>query len=369
MKFFITSSIAAAFAVGLLLTLLFSACGTGTKPVVAEKEKFVLPDSLLKTIKIDTVNSCQLINAITLTGKIACNDDNVARIYPLVSGTITGIKVMAGDYVTAGQTLGVIHSGEMAGYSNDLVTAKTNLQLAKRNLDATEDMSKKGLASDKDLLAAQAAYTQAQSELTRVTSVLKINGGSTSGDYMVKSPVSGFVIEKNVTNDMVIRADNSTSLFTISDLKNVWVLANVYESNITDVHLGDNVNITTLSYPGRVFTGKIDKIFNVLDPGNKVMRVRIVLPNSDYALKPEMYASVTVTNPENRQSICIPSQALIFDNSQYYVLVYNNKADIRITPVQVLSTLGNKTYISAGVQPGQLIIGSQALLIYDQLNN
>lgn len=93
---------------------------------------------------------------------------------------------------------------------------------------------------------------------------------------------------------MAIRADNSNDLFTVSNLNDVWVLANVYESNISKVHLGDNVEVTTLSYPGRVFHGKIDKILNVLDPTNKVMKIRVVLPNPDYALKPEMFTSVNV---------------------------------------------------------------------------
>ena len=60
------------------------------------------------------------------------------------------------------------------------------------------------------------------------------------------------------------------------------------------VHLGDDVEVTTLSYPGRIFHGKMDQILNVLDPTNKVMKIRVVLPNPDYALKPEMFASVTV---------------------------------------------------------------------------
>lgn len=362
-------SICVTLALATVTPVVFTSCGSSEAPKVAEKEKYVIPDSLLQTIKIDTIQSCQLINAITLTGKVSFNDDNVAKIYPMVSGTISGVKAMLGDYVNAGQALGEIRSSEMAGYSNDLVSAQTNLQVTKRNLDAAQDMAKSGLASEKDVLAAQAAYAQAQSELNRVNSVLRINGGGTGGSYTVKSPISGFVVEKNVTNDMAIRADNSTNLFTVSDLKNVWVLANVYESNIGDIHMGDNVNVTTLSYPGRVFPGKIDKILNVLDPTNKVMRVRIVLANPDYALKPEMFTSVTVTNPENKQSICVPSKALVFDNSQYYVLVYKSKSDVQITPVQVINTLGDKTYLAGGVQPGQQIIGSQALLIYDQLNN
>jgi cobalt-zinc-cadmium efflux system membrane fusion protein len=310
-----------------------------------------------------------LVNAITLTGKVGFNEDNVVKIYPMVSGNIEDVKVLLGDYVQAGQVLAIVKSSEMAGYSNDLVSAETNLTVAKKNVDATQDMFNSGLASQKDLLATQAAYEQAQSELNRIKSVLKINGGGTQGNYIIKAPISGFIVEKNITNNTTIRTDNSNNLFTISDLKNVWVIANVYESNISKVHLGDKVDVTTLSYPGKVFSGKIDKILNVLDPTNKVMKVRVVLSNPDYQLKPEMFASVTVTTKEGSQAICIPSKALIFDNSQHYVLIYKGKSDVQIKPVDVLSSIGDKTFISTGVQPGDIIIGSQALLIYDQLNS
>ena len=199
--------------------------------------------------------------------------------------------------------------------------------------------------------------------------VLKINGGS-DDNYYVKAPISGFIVEKNVTNEMMIRADNNNYLFTISDLKNVWVLANVYESNISEVHLGDSVQVTTLSYPGRVFHGIIDKTFNVLDPTNKVMKVRIVLSNPDYVLKPEMFASITVKNVEQKESVCIPSSALIFDNSQYFVLIYNSRSDVHIMPVQILNSTGPQTFISAGLKPGDKIISSrEALLIYHALNS
>ncbi len=230
-------------------------------------------------------------------------------------------------------------------------------------------MLSSGLASITDSLSAEAVYQQAQSELNRVTRVLKINGGSTQGEFEVKAPISGFIVEKTVNNNTTIRADNSSDLFTISNLKNVWVWANVYESNITAIKMGDNVDVTTLSYPGKIFKGRVDKIMNVLDPTNKVMKVRVVLDNTGYLLKPQMFASVTVTNPENKESICISSHALHFDHSQYYVLVYNSRDDVRITPVQILSSNGDKTYIASGLQEGEKIISSQVILIYDALNS
>jgi cobalt-zinc-cadmium efflux system membrane fusion protein len=344
-------------------------CNSALEKKSETKEKYIIPDSLLKQIVIDTVSKCPLVNAFTLTGSVDFDQNHQVNIFPLVSGNIQDVKVQLGDYVQAGQTLAVVKSGEMAGYSNNLIIAETNLKATKKQLDAAEDLYKSGLSSQLDVTNAQVNYDQAVSQLEMVKRVLKINGNNTQGDYIIKSPISGFIVQKNITNNTAIRADNGSNLFTISDLKDVWVQANVYESNINNIHLGDPVNITTLSYPGRVFKGKIDKIINVLDPANKVMKVRIVLPNPDYALKPLMFTSVTVTNQKNQEAICISNSALIFDHSQYYVLKYKGKGIADITPVKVQSIFGDKVYLSEGVSVGDKIIASQAILIYDTLNN
>ncbi|MDP4130594.1 MAG: efflux RND transporter periplasmic adaptor subunit [Bacteroidota bacterium] len=343
-------------------------CGSKI-PDSDEKQGYVLPDSLLKTLEIDTVSASKVLNTLTLTGKVDFNEDQVIKIYPAISGLVSDIKVMLGDYVKKGQTLAVLKSVEMAGFSNDYTMAKSNLGIARKSLDATNDMYKSGLASQRDQLAAQEAYNQALSGLQKSQRILNLNGGSLNGDYTVKSPIDGFVVEKQVNNNMVIRTDNSTGLFTISDLKNVWVMANVYESNIANIKSGDSVEVTTLSYPGKIFRGKVDKIMNVLDPTNKVMKLRIVLPNPGYLLKPEMFASVLVRNMENKKMISIPSRALIFDHSQYYVLVYKSPKDITIRPVQVMNTVGDRSFISEGLSDGEKLIGTQALLIYQELNS
>lgn len=336
---------------------------------VTQTEKFVVSDSLLHTLEIDTVQYRKFENSITLNGMVTPNQNNVVQVFPMVSGKIQDIHLMLGDYVTQGHILAIIRSPEMAGYNSNLVTAQTNLEVAKRNMQSTQEMYQGGLSSQQDFLAAKAAYQQAVAELSRVKEVIQVNGGGTQGNYMVKAPISGFIIEKNATNGMDIRSDNSNDLFTISDLKNVWVVGNVYESNIPDVHLGDSVDIATLSYPDKVFHGRIDKILNVLDPVNKVMKVRVSLPNPGYLLKPEMFASITVLHPENKKMLCIPSSAVIFDRSQYFVLVYKNRKDIIITPVQIAKTTRNHTYVSEGLQEGDRIIASQTLLIYQALNS
>ncbi|OIR00171.1 cobalt-zinc-cadmium resistance protein CzcB [mine drainage metagenome] len=349
--------------------IVLTSCKSNEEKKSNEKEKYIIPDSLLKKINIETVQNCQLVNAITLTGSVDFDQDHQINIFPLVSGNVQDVKVQLGDYVNAGQSLATIKSSEMAGYSNSLVMAQTNVTATKKQLDAAKDLFSSGLSSQLDVTNAQASYDQALSQLEMAKRILKINGNNVQGDYVVKAPISGFIVQKNINNNMAIRTDNGNNIFTISDLKTVWVQANVYESNINKIHLGDSVYITTLSYPDRIFKGKIDKLINVLDPANKVMKVRIVLPNYDYALKPLMFTSVDVIDKHNQESICVSKKALIFDHSQYYVLKYTGKGNADITPVTVTSVFGDKVYLSQGVTVGDKIIASEAILIYEALNN
>ncbi|HUX84634.1 MAG TPA: efflux RND transporter periplasmic adaptor subunit [Chitinophagaceae bacterium] len=360
----------APWAIAVLAAMAWPGCHQSATDSMAGQDtaQYILPDSLFRTLTIDTVGLCPVVHTVTLTGQVDFNEDKVVKIYPLVSGTVSDVEVMLGDYVTKGEVMAKVNSSEMAGYSSNLISAQTNLAVAKKNLEATLDMYHGGLASSRDSLSAVATYDQALAELRRIQSVLAINGGGDSATDVIRAPISGFIVEKFLTNNTVIRPDFSTNLFTISDLKEVWVIANVYESNIADIHLGDSVHITTLAYPGKDFPGKVNKIMNVLDPTNKVMKVRIVISNPGYLLKPEMFASVKVSNPEHRELLCVPQQAVVFDNSQYYVLVYHSNRDIRITPVKVETGSGERYYITSGLKQGDRVICSQTILIYQALN-
>jgi len=348
-------------------TILFYGCDETKKP--EEKVKYMIPDSLLNSIVVDTVKRCPLVNMVKLTGMVDFNQDRQVNIYSLVSGKIQDIKVQLGDFVKKGQILAVVNSGEMAGYGYNLVVAETNVKTTRKQLDAMSDLYKSGLTSILDLTIAQASYDQAVSQLETAKKVLQINGNSTNGNYIVRSPISGFIVQKNVTNNTLVRTDNGTCLFTVSDLNDVWVQGNVYEANLEQVHVGDLVDVRILSAPDKVFKGKIDKILNVLDPASKVNRVRVVLKNTDYQLKPQMFASLMVSNPENRQALCLLSKCLIYDRSRYYVLVEKGKGDAEIRPVEVLNSLEDKTYIGSGVQEGERVIASNALQIFTELNN
>jgi cobalt-zinc-cadmium efflux system membrane fusion protein len=357
----------------ILAVLASPACRDNNENVLVARDPYIIPDSLLHTLTFDSVRQGELINSIIFTGQVDFNQDKQVNIFPLISGNVEDVKVQLGDYVTAGQVLATVRSSEMANYTNNLIQAETSLNSSKKQLDATKDLYSSGLASVLDLTNAQTNYDQAVAQLQMVRRILKINGNDTAGRYVVKAPINGFIVQKTITDAQAIRADNGGPLFTISDLKNVWVWANVYESNLDKIHFGDHVGVTTLSYPGRVFSGHVDKIMHVLDPNSRVTKVRVVIENTDYALRPLMFASVQVSNTQHQQALYVPKSALVFETSRYYVLVYRGNGKAEITPVDPLNTLANdvdgKIYIRNGVTAGQIVITKDALQIYDQLNN
>lgn len=327
-----------------------------------------ISDTMMSMVAIDTAKLSTVENELTLTGSVRFDDEEVVKVYSLISGLATEVKVSLGDYVKKGQTLAVIMSSEAAGIRNDLLNARSNLEIAEKNRQAAEDLYKSGISSEKESLTAEADYRKAESELTRVTDIVKINGDNATADYVIKAPVSGYIVERLINPHMLIRSDNGNSLFTISDLKHVWVLANVYETDIAKVHLGDEVSVTTIAYPDTVFKGKIENISMVLDPDNKTMKVRIDLKNENCLLKPEMFANVTVKYRSPGDMVEVPANALVFDKSRYFVMLYGGRNDVRTREVQLFSRAGEKAYITTGLKPGDRVITKSQLLIYNALN-
>ncbi|WP_242457781.1 efflux RND transporter periplasmic adaptor subunit [Pedobacter sp. BS3] len=353
-----------------IIVSLFSACSTGDNNTIQEKtdQKFTVTDSLLKQLLIDTVAREAAVSELTLTGKVTPDEDKMVKIYPMVSGLVQDVKVQSGDFVNRGQVLATLQSAEVAGFSTELISAEAALKTAQRNQQVTADWSKSGLASDRDVELAADEYRKAEAEYQRAKATMQLNP-SKGMSYVIKSPVSGFVIEKNITNNMQVRSDNAENLFTVANLSDMWVMANVYESDIAKVKTGDDVWISTLSYPDKVFKGKIDKVYNVIDPQSKVMGARIRVNNPQLLLKPGMFATVTITTRERQTLPVINARCLVFDDDKSYVVAVDTANHVRVQPVVIDRKAGDKVFISKGLHPGDRIIASRQVFLYESLKN
>jgi len=219
------------------------------------------------------------------------------------------------------------------------------------------------------VLASEKELDKANAEMTRINEVYSIYHLKQGSEYRISAPISGFIINKDITQNEELRSDRAEEVFTIAQIDEVWVLANVNESNISKVAVGYEADVQTLSYPDKIFKGKVDKIFNVIDPTTKAMKILVKITNPDLLLKPEMNATVNLKFSEHKQMIAIPSSAVLFDKNKNWVMVYKNNAHIETRMVDVYHQIGDLTYISRGIHDSDKVISKNGLLIYDALND
>ena len=332
-----------------------------------KEEKFILTDSLIKRLEIDTVQGPNNQADLSFSAKITANDEKMAKIYPMVSGRVQSAPVKLGDHVSKGQVLATMTSAEMAGFDKEAISSSAELRNAQRNAKLAEDMFKSGLGSARELEQAKNDLLVKQAEDRRSRSILNLNGGNKNGVYALRSPIAGFVIDKNVSNNMQVRPDNSQNLFTVADISDVWALINIYESDISKIKEGDEVNISILSYPDKKFKGKISKIYNMLDNDSKVMNARVVISNPGNLLKPGMMATVQIATRNGESLPVVSADCLIFDNNKYYVLVLDPVKKARIQEVELARKFEDKAYISKGLSAGDRVVASKQLFLYDSL--
>jgi cobalt-zinc-cadmium efflux system membrane fusion protein len=330
--------------------------------------RFEVTDSLLNSVITDTVKEASALTQLTLTGSIAPDENKMVKIFPLVSGVAQGVNVQLGDVVHKGQTLATMRSAEMAAFTKDYISSEADIRNTRRIMETTQDLYKSGLASQKDLEQAQSDYQKAVAEGKRAGAVISINKSNGKG-YEVKSPLSGFIVEKNVTSNTQVRADNTQNLFTVADLSTVYVLVNVYESDISKIQTGDPVEVTTLSYPDKVFSGKIDRIDNMLDPDNKAMHARIKIQNPGNLLKPGMFANVLIKAKSGENLPFVTTNALVFDNDKNYVIKIDGKAKVHIQQIEIAKTVEGRAYISKGLKAGDRVVGSRQVYLYESLKD
>ena len=327
-----------------------------------------LSDTLAKMIVNNIVHKENVYDQLKLSGLVEVNEGKMIKVFPLVGGQVQKVLVELGDYVKKGQVLAVLKSAEAAEIQKDIVGDSSAVETTSKNLQVAEDMFKSGLLSEKDFILAKSDNKRAIAEYNRSKELYDIYSLGKNSKYIIRSPMDGFVVTKDINAGMELRSDNQSNIFTISNLSEVWVLANVYESDIHKIKIDYPVNIQTVAYPDKIFSGKIDKIYNVIDPDSKVLKVRIGLQNPGLFLKPGMFATILVKHISDQMLISISSEALIFDNNKNWVMVYKDACNIETREIDLHSVIDNRAYINQGISEGERIITKHQLLVYNAFN-
>jgi membrane fusion protein, heavy metal efflux system len=290
-------------------------------------------------------------------------------VYPVVGGVVTAINIELGDYVTQGQILATIQSSEVAQFHKEKLDAVNEVAVAEKNLEVARDLFSGKLNSERDVAMAEKELEHARTELNRINDIYKIYRLKSGSLYDVQAPISGFVIAKRITQNEQLPPAMTEPLFAIADINEVWALANVNETEISKVRVGFDAEVRTLAFADRGYQGKIDKVFNAIDPETKSMKARVKISNNDLNLKPEMNCTVSVGFTEDKSMIAVPSSAIIFDKSKYWSMVFKDRHHIETRQVSIHHQLGNTTYVSDGLKTGETVITKNALLVYDAIND
>ena len=353
----------------LAMVLVFFILSCKKEEALIPNPKFKLSETLSKGIESSIATIQTVESELTLTGKISFNEDKVARVFPLAGGFVKDLNVELGDHVKKGQVMAIIRSPEIAGFTREGSAAQSQVHVAEKNAQVANELYKSGNISEVELISAQKDLENAKAEQARIQAVLDMYSAGSGSIYPIKSPVSGVIVQKNIALNMELRTEDISPVFIVGDLDDVWVMANIYESDITKIKEGYEAEITTIPYPDKVFLGKIDKIFSLMDAQSKVVKARVTLKNPDFELKPEMFANVKVKYKEPVQKLAIPSNALIFDKSRYFVMVYKADDDIDTREVSIYKDNGSVAYIESGLNEGEKVLTKFQLLVYDALND
>jgi membrane fusion protein, heavy metal efflux system len=352
--------------VAIVATALLSSCSAKKQE---EIKKFELSPQMLESLTFDDVKQTQLAGDLQLTGKVIPDENNLVNIYPMVGGKVTMVDVEIGELVSTSKPLVIINSGEAREFEKEYINAKDEYELANKNYEIQSDLNKTKFTSERELAYAKKDLQLAKAEVSRLEEVYKVYNLTSGGNYVIKSPVAGFVVEKKIGPNMQLRPDMNDYILSVARLEEVFIALNIYENDISKVKLGQRVRIKSFSYPDSTIYGTVDKIANMIDPITRTIQARILIKNPKFMLKPEMNCVGTISYNEGKEMLAVDKNAVIFDKSKAFVLIYVSKTKIITRQIEIFRETEDLVYISSGLKAGDKLITNNQLFIYDALND
>ena len=313
--------------------------------------------------KLTTVDTRDLPTTLNANGTVTPDVNSTIHVTSQGSGRVVELKVRLGDYVKKGQELLSIHSADLAGAFSDYQKAAADERLAQKALDRAQLLFSHGALAEKDLQQAEDTEEKAKLDVQNAEQRVRLLGGEPahpSSLIELRAPLSGTIVEQNISGFEGIKSlDNSPNLFTIADLTQVWVLCDVYENDLGEVHLGDAAEIRLNAYPGKVFHGTVADISRVLDPATRSAKVRIVLPNRDGSLRPGMFAVATFRSRKSQLRIVVPSTAIIRLQDKDWAFRKDGALQFRRVEVHTLGGIADGMQpIQDGLKAGEQVVGN-----------
>jgi len=337
----------------------------------ATPQLFTIPQDQMSHVRVVTVEPTTLKRTLRLTGNVTYNAFNTTPVITQVGGPVSRILVVPGEHVKTGQPMLDVSSPDYSQLLDAYLKAADSFRLTQKNYSRAQELYQHHAIAERDLEQAESDRNQAEADLNAAEQGMKILGiknpadlakAPSSAQIPVLAPISGEVVERLVAPGQVVQA-GQTQAFTISDLSTVWVLANVYQTDLAVVRGGEDVVVQTDAYPNS-FHGRISYISPALDPNTRTLQARIVVDNPGEKLKRDMYCTVSVAAGSFSNVIAVPDSSILRDdNNQPFVYVATRENQFGRRDVELGASQNGQMQILKGISVGDRVVGDGSLFL------
>ncbi len=308
----------------------------------------------------------QAAPTLTVTGVVTPDVSRTVPVISLASGRVVEIQAHLGDAVQKGQILLRVQSPDISAAFSDYRKAVTDESLTRRQFERAQLLYDKGAISLNDFQVAQGAEEKAQVDAETTLErlhVLGVDKDHPSGVVDIKAPTSGVITEQQVTNASGVQGLAGSNPFTISDLSRVWILCDVYENDLANVHVGETAEIRLNAYPDKTLSGRISNIGPILDPTIRTAKVRVEVANPELLMRVGMFVSATFRGQKKEKRAAVPADAILHLHDRDWVYVPSGEKKFRRVEVKAGVSLPDKMQeISTGIAPGQQVVTNALVL-------
>lgn len=366
--------------VALLAGISLGGCSSHTPPSepsgsdVATARNVTLSKPQLQHIRIDTITRSTFHNAVDTTGVVDFDNDQATTVLAPFSGPVTRLLVDVGDEVKKGQALATVDSPDFAAATGAYRKAIVASQTARRLADLDKDMlAHQGISrreaeqAESDAVGAESDRDAARQALLALNVDAKTLADVAAGRAVahvtgtIRAPIDGTVVEKSITPGQLLQA-GSTACFTVANLSRMWVKAQLYDSDVASVRVGDSASISASGM--QPLTGKVDNVSAIVDPDTRSVVARVVVDNPDALLKKQMYVRVTIQSQQASSGMLVPVSAVL-RNDENLPFVYVAQADGSFARrrVDLGNRVGERYDISSGLKPGDRVVVDGAIFV------
>ncbi len=364
-----------------LATILFSGCGRQTpearaieappagasaspRAAVPPAGSVTLAPAQLAYVTIDTVRARAERAVATVPAQLAFDEDHTARVLSPVAGRVVSLDAKPGDVVRAGQALAHLLSSDVAQAGADLAKAQAAARQSGTALTRARDLYAHGVIAQKELQQVEADAAASGAEETRAGLRARLLGGAASGQtYVLRSPVAGEVIDRQVNVGTEAQPGAGTPLFTVSDLGDVWLTANLYQQDLAHVRRGARVTFVSDALGATPVEARVSWIADALDPQTRTASMRAVIPNPGHRLRAATFGQATLYAADDAHAPTVASAALVTRGGGTVVYVEDAPGRYRRRAVTVGEDDGTVATIVRGLEPGERVVAKGSLLV------